>query len=111
MVIARPDGSAQSEATSNSQIQLHHRGFAADGPINSVECPSKFEVFLNVNLGKGPVTFHATDLGKISLTWADGTAEPSIDKCSEWKGRRVKVWFAPTPGKEYAGEITDLFFF
>ncbi|PYT84760.1 MAG: hypothetical protein DMG40_00825, partial [Acidobacteria bacterium] len=84
-----------------------HRGFAADGAISSAECSSSSELFLNVNLGKGLVTFHATDLGKISMTWADGTAEP----CPQWKGRRVKVWFTATPGKEYAGEITALFFF
>ena len=111
VVIARPDGASQSKVTSSPQIQLHYRGLAADGPITSVECPSKSEIFLNVNLGKGPVTFHAADIGKISLTWAHGTAEPSTDKCPEWKGRRVKVWFTPTPGKDYAGEITALYFF
>jgi tetratricopeptide (TPR) repeat protein len=111
VVIQKADGTSQPQATTSSQIRMRYRGLAADGPINSVECPSKSEVFLNVNLGKGPITFHATDMGKVSLTWADGTAEPSIDKCSEWKGRRIKVWFTATPGKEYAGEITALFFF
>ena len=111
VVVARPDIASQPNVTSSSPIQLRYRGLAADGPISSADCPSKSEVFLNVNLGKGPVTFHAADIGKISLTWADGTAEPSADACSQWKGRRVKVWFSPTPGKEYAGEITALFFF
>jgi len=90
---------------------LRYGGLAADGPISSAECSSNSEVFLNVNLGKGPVTFHAADIGRISLTWADGTAEPSLDTCSQWKGRRVKVWFTSTPGKEYAGEIAALYFF
>jgi len=107
VVIAKPDGKSQPGVTSSPQIQLRHRGFAADGAISSAECSSSSELFLNVNLGKGLVTFHATDLGKISMTWADGTAEP----CPQWKGRRVKVWFTATPGKEYAGEITALFFF
>lgn len=110
-VIARPKGTLQPQATSDSQAQLHHRGFAADGPITSAECPSSSELFLNVTLGKGPVTFHAADLGKISMTWADGTTEPSLEACSQWNGRRVKVWFTPTPGKDYAGEITALYFF
>lgn len=111
VVIAKPDGASQPQPTSDPPIQLRHRNFAADGPITSVECPSKPEIFLNVNIGNGPVTFHAADMGKISLTWANGTTEPSKDSCSQWKGRRVKVWFTSTSGKEYAGEITALFFF
>lgn len=111
VVIARADGTAQPQETSSQHIQLRHRGFAADGPISSAECSSTSELFLNVNLGNGPVTFHAANLGKISMTWADGAAEPSLETCSQWKGRRVKVWFNSTPGKEYAGEITALFFF
>lgn len=54
---------------------------------------------------------HAADITRVSRTWADGTTGPSMDTCSQWKGRHVKVWFTPTPGKDYAGEITDLFFF
>ena len=73
-VVPRPDGSSQPQETSTSQIPLRYGGLAADGPISSAECSSNSEVFLNVNLGKGPVTFHAADIGRISLTWADGTA-------------------------------------
>ena len=111
VVIAGPESTSQSQDMPGPEIRLRHRGLAADGPVSSVECPLKSEVYLNVNLGKGPVTFHAADIGKISLTWADGTTEPSKETCSQWKGRRVKVWFTSTPGKEYAGEITALFFF
>lgn len=111
VVIARPDGASQPQDTPEPSIQLRHRGLAADGAISAADCPSKSEVFLNVTLGKGPVTFHAADIGKVSRTWADGTTEPSMDSCAQWKGRRVKVWFTPTPGKDYAGEITALFFF
>lgn len=108
VVVAEPDGASQPHVTSSSRIQVR---LAADGPISSADCPSRSEVFLNVTLGKGPVTFHAVDIGKISLKWADGATEPPMGTCSQWKGRRVKVWFTPTPGREYAGEITALFFF
>jgi tetratricopeptide (TPR) repeat protein len=111
VVIARPNGTSQPQPTSDPQVQLRHGSFAADGPVTSAECPSKAEILLKVNIGNGPVTFHAADMGKVSLAWADGTAEPSKDTCSQWKGRRVKVWFSPTPGKDYAGEIAALFFF
>jgi hypothetical protein len=57
------------------------------------------------------VTFHASDIAKVSLKWADGTAEPTMNTCSQWTGRRIKVWFTATPGKEYAGEIIAIYFF
>jgi len=71
----------------------------------------KPEVFINVDPGKGPMSFHAADLAKIPLSRADGSPEPTGNGCGQWKGRKVKVWFSATPGKEYAGEITKLFFY
>jgi Tfp pilus assembly protein PilF len=85
------------------------RRLGVDGPISSVDCDSKPELFLNVNLPSGPVTFHAADAAKILVNWTDGSPE-SMNACSQWKGRRVKVWFTPTPGKQYAGEIVELDF-
>ena len=99
------------QVSTEAPVHLRYRGLGADGSISSVECSSKPELFINVNLENGPVTFHAADAGKIRLTWADGTAEPSMSSCSQWKGRRVKVWFTPASGKEYAGEIISLYFF
>jgi hypothetical protein len=66
---------------------------------------------LNVDLSSGPVTFYAPDFAKVAVSWADGVPEPTLSTCTQWKGRQVKVWFTPTPGKDYAGEISKLFFF
>jgi hypothetical protein len=92
-------------------VQLKYRVLAADGPISAADCSKKPEFFINVDIGKGPVSFHAADFAKISLTWADGTQEPTLNGCGLWRGRKVKVWFSATPGKEYAGEIRRLFFY
>jgi hypothetical protein len=64
-----------------------------------------------VDLASGPVTFYAPDFPKIALSWADGVPEPKLSTCTLWKGRHVKVWFSATPGKEYAGEISKIYFF
>ncbi len=106
-----PAETSPSQVSPDAPVHLRYRGLGADGPISSAECSSKPELFINVSLENGQVTFHAADVGKIGLRWADGTAEPSMNTCSQWKGRRVKVWFSPTPGKEYAGEIISLYFF
>ncbi len=104
-------GTAGPEAAPHVPVLLKGRLYAVDGPISAVQCSKKPEVTLNVDLPSGPVSFHATDFAKIALSWADGVAEPSLKTCEEWKGRQVKLWFSPTPGKEYAGEISKLYFF
>ena len=104
-------GSPAPQALQEGPVQLKFRGLAADGPISAADCSKKPDFFINVDLGKGPVSFHAADFAKISLSWADGSPEPTLNSCSQWKGRKVKVWFSATPGKEYAGEITKLFFY
>jgi len=93
-------------------VELKRRGsIAADGPISAVECGKKTEVMINVDLPSGPVTFYAPDFAKVAVSWADGVPEPKLSNCMEWKGRHVKLWFSPTPGKEYAGEISKVYFF
>jgi len=93
-------------------VELKRRGvLAADGPISALECGKKTEVMINVDLPSGPVTFYAPDFAKVTVSWADGVPEPKLSGCREWKGRHVKLWFSPTPGKEYAGEISKMYFF
>jgi hypothetical protein len=99
------------QSSQDVPVQLKYRLLALDGGISAVDCSKKPEVFINVDPGKGPMSFHAADLAKIPLSRADGSPEPTGNGCGQWKGRKVKVWFSATPGKEYAGEITKLFFY
>jgi len=107
----RPGGTTGQEGAQDTSVPLKRRLYGADGRISMVECSKKPEFTINVDLPNGPVSFHATDFGKVSMSWADGVPEPSLKTCEQWKGRQVKVWFLPTPGKEYAGEISKLYFF
>ena len=108
---AKAGGPPGPQSSQEMPVQLKYRVLAADGPISAADCSKKPEFFINVELGKGPVSFHAADFRRISLTWADGTPEPTLNGCRLWQGRKVKVWFSASPGKEYAGEITKLFFY
>src|SRR5712664_1994950 len=110
-IMTRPAGIARPETSPDVPVELKKRVYAADGPISQVECAKKPEVMLNVDLSSGPVTFYAPDFAKIAVSWADGVPEPTLSTCTQWIGRQVKVWFSPTPGKDYAGEISKLFFF
>jgi tetratricopeptide (TPR) repeat protein len=110
-IMTRPAGIARPETSPDVPVELKKRVYAADGPISAVECAKKPKVMLNVDMASGPVTFYAPDFAKVSVSWADGVPEPTLSTCTQWTGRQVKVWFTPTPGKDYAGEISKLFFF
>jgi len=106
-------GTAGEHSPASREHILRRRGdtYAVDGKISGAECTGKFEITINLDLANGPVTFHASNFKKVSLSWADGAAQPSVGNCEQWNGRQVKVWFSATPGKDYAGEITKLHFF
>jgi tetratricopeptide (TPR) repeat protein len=104
-------GNAGPPTSSDVPVALKRQLYGADGSISAVECVKKPEVTLNVDLPSGPVTFYTPDFAKVGVSWADGVPEPTLSTCTQWKGHHVKVWFFPTPGKEYAGEISKLFFF
>jgi hypothetical protein len=100
-------------APATEQYALRKNGqiYAAEGAISDADCSKRPEFTINMALKNGPVTFHAPDSGKVVVTHADGVHEPSLGSCDKWKGRNVKVWFSASPGKEFAGEITKLYFY
>jgi hypothetical protein len=79
---------------------------AVEGLIRRVDCSHKPAILVTLGGGNRPLIFHAADFGGVGVTGADeGTR--SLDSCERWKGRRVRIWFQKTKGKEYLGEITD----
>ena len=110
---ASHDGPKQESANGSEEYTIHMKGhtYAADGQISDADCTRKPEITINVDLSGDPVTFHAVNFAKVAVSSADGVPKPSLANCGQWKGRQVKVWFSATPGKEYVGEITKLYFF
>jgi len=111
---AAPGAASRRENSNGSEeytIRMKGHTYAVDGPISDADCTRKPEITINVDLTNGPVTFRAADFAKVPVSWGDNVPQPSLGDCGQWKGRHVKVWFSATPGKEYAGEITKLYFF
>jgi tetratricopeptide (TPR) repeat protein len=84
---------------------------AVEGPIAGVNCGSKSEVTLTMNLPRGPMDFHAADFGKVRVSGVSAGSVPTIETCEEWKGRRVKIWFRMAEGKGFLGEIMRVYFY
>ena len=82
-----------------------------EGEIGSVTCSKYPEVQLEITLPYGPAAFHAADITKAPFASAPNSPPADQHGCGAWKGRRVKLWFQFTPGKEYTGEITRIYFF
>jgi len=109
--MTRPAGVAGPETSADAPVQLKRREYGVDGAISSVECANKPAVMINLDLQSGPVSFYSADFAKVMLSWEDGVPEPKLSSCESWKGRHVKMWFSPTPKKDYAGEISKIHFF
>jgi Flp pilus assembly protein TadD len=84
--------------------------YAIEGLVSDADCSKTPEITINLTMTNGPITFHAVDFGKVSLSSGGGVATPTLANCGQWKGHQAKVWFSATPGKDYAGEISKLYF-
>jgi tetratricopeptide (TPR) repeat protein len=84
---------------------------AVDGPIAAIHCEHSPEATITLNLDKGPLSFHAADLRRVGMSGISQEAVPALETCSQWAGRRVKVWFRGVQGQEYVGELTKIYFY
>jgi Tfp pilus assembly protein PilF len=92
-------------------VEVHQADSEYEGEINSADCSKKPEIVLHGLVDTGPVAFHAADSEKVAWSAAKGVSVPAVTTCKTWKGRQARIWFRPTPGKEYVGEITKVQFF
>lgn len=84
--------------------------FAVEGNIASADCgngPGK--VTLSVN--KTAMKFRFADFAALQVvtTAKQDSAEPPV--CSNWKGRRVRLYFYKLKDKEFLGELDTIQFF
>jgi Tfp pilus assembly protein PilF len=92
-------------------VEVHQTDSEYEGEINSADCTKKPEIVIHGLVDTGPVAFHAADSEKVAWSAAKGVTVPAVTTCKAWKGRQARIWFRPTPGKEYVGEITKVQFF
>jgi len=92
-------------------VTLARRPMAVDGQVTAIVCSKNREATLTLGLSKGPMTFHASDLGKIQISATDSAAGLDAAQCGQWKGHQAKIWFRVAQGKEYQGEILRIEFF
>jgi hypothetical protein len=82
---------------------------AVDGPILAVDCSHRPEITITLKLAKDSMTFHADDLGLITVSSQNGEPAPDLRSCAKWTGRQAKIWFTLVQGKDYLGEVTKIY--
>jgi tetratricopeptide (TPR) repeat protein len=109
---AAPDLSADVVHPAISRRQLGPpEWMAVEGIIGAIDCSHGAEVTVTLNLLKGPMDFHAADLGRVGVSGISAESVPDVASCKQWRGRRVKVWFRLVSGKDYLGEMIRIYFY
>jgi tetratricopeptide (TPR) repeat protein len=109
---AAPDLSADVVHPAISRRQLGPpEWMAVEGTIGAIDCSHGTEATMTLNLLKGPMDFHAADLGRVGVSGISAESVPDLASCKRWSGRRVKVWFRLVQGKDYLGEIIRIYFY
>lgn len=83
-----------------------------EGKVVAAECLPTGELKVTLSINSVLMKFHASDIKSVELTSA-GKSDPSgKPPCAAWKGQKAKVSFHPaTPGGEFDGELSKLYFF
>jgi hypothetical protein len=106
-----PGGGAASVISSETGMPIKTpKDMGVDGTISRIDCSRSPEITLTVELSKGPMTLHAANARRISVSAPSAASLPSLETCPAWKGRHVKVWFRFVQGQEYLGEIGRIYF-
>src|SRR6266566_355222 len=90
---------------------LKRRGQPTDviGVVIQVHCDgTEMEVTTRVDGRPAPLVFHAKDRKRIGYTSNVSAIHNDIDPCSELKGHRAKLIFAPSEAKWLDGELVHI---
>ena len=84
---------------------------AIEAKVHEVACEHAPEIVLSLDFSGSVLQLHSANLELAEVTAAKGQSAMGLDKCQDWVGRRVKVWFHLKQGEKYFGEITRLYFY
>jgi tetratricopeptide (TPR) repeat protein len=87
------------------------RPYSMMGRIVELDCSMAREATLTLTMSGITMRLHAADVTKVEYQVAEKPSTAAANPCAQWKGRQAKISYALTPGKQYDGEITAIYFF
>jgi tetratricopeptide (TPR) repeat protein len=102
-------GSADSSRTPPPK-HANEPEYAVEGVIGSAECNSDSSGKVTLIVNHVGMKFLYTSLKELQLVGGEKGSEPTPG-CSDWKGKKVRLYFYQAKNKPYAGELSAILFF
>ncbi len=87
------------------------RTYSMVGRIVELDCSTAPEITLTLTMGTITMRLHSADAAKIEYRLGERGSTAVANPCAKWKGRQAHISYTLTPGKQYDGEITTIYFF
>jgi hypothetical protein len=66
---------------------------------------------VSISLGKSILNFRYQDLSEVQVVTAAKQDSGQAPACSNWKGRRARIYFFKVKDKMFAGDLSTIQFF
>ena len=84
--------------------------YVVDGKISNAVCGENGEVIVMLDVQGTPKRYHIKSVDNVEVVEGRDKPAPDPTDCKAWSGRKVRVWFQRAEGKDYAGEVTKIYF-
>jgi tetratricopeptide (TPR) repeat protein len=107
---------SKTEAASNPGGSLgakksNRTEYAVEGILSSAECNAESSGKLTLSVNNVGMKFQYSSLSALSVVSTAKEDSGQVPACTEWKGRRVRLYFYQTKDRPYAGELNTIQFF
>ena len=99
-----PSGSGTVKKSSRTE-------FAVEGVISAAECKAETNGNVTLTVNRVGMKFRYSSLSTLYVASTAKEDSGQAPACSEWKGRRARLYFYQTKDRPYAGELNTIQFF
>jgi len=101
---SNPNGSGTAKKSSRTE-------FAVEGVISAAECNAETSGKVTLTFNRVEMKFQYSSLSTLYVVSTAKEDSGQAPACSEWKGRRARLYFYQTKDRPYAGELNTIQFF
>lgn len=91
--------------------KLNRTEYAVEGIISAAECNTESSGKVTLTVNHAGMKFRYSSLSTLYVVSTAKEDSGQAPACTEWKGRRVRLYFYQTKDRPYAGELNTIQFF
>ena len=116
MATANSASPAQTEAASSpgeflAAKKSSRTEYAVEGIISFAECNAASTGKVTLSVNNAGMKFQYSSLNKLYVVSTAKEDSGQAPACTDWKGRRARLYFYQTKDRPYAGELNTIQFF